>query len=289
MASNQSEGEPSRSETTVGAAFTQAGMGALWQSGAASRARQLGMATELMLDLAGVTTGSRVLDIAAGTGEQTIVAARRAGPSGQVLATDIAPGMLEVAAEEVRKAGLGNVETRVMDAQSLELEDASFDAVISRLGVMLVPDSRKALAEIRRVLKPGGKLGMIVFSTPERNLGVLLPSLIARRHAGLPALATGQEGMFSLGRPGLLEQVLGEIGFRDVQVRAVSAPRQYASTAEMLAYMTGSTPMLREPMARLDEAGRAATLGEIEETMRQFEGPDGIQISGEILVGAGTR
>ena len=289
MAVNEPDTGASESSGNYGSLFAEAGMGDVWQSGAAARARTLGTATALMLDLAGVTAGSRVLDVAAGTGEQTLAAAQRVGPTGHVLATDIAPGMLEVAAEEMRKAALTNVEARVMDAQSLDLESDSFDAVISRLGLMLLPDYRKALVEIHRVLKPGGKLGVIVFSTPERNLYVLLPSLIARRHAGLPPLASGQAAMFSLGQPGLLEQVLSEASFRDVEVQAIPAPRQFPSLEQMTEYLIGSTPMLREPMAKLDAAGRAAMLAEVEQTMRQFEGLDGVEISGEVLVGAGTK
>src|SRR6266545_3239828 len=99
MAANQPDRGASGADISPGGVVAQAGMGEAWQSGA------------------GVRAGSRVLDVAAGTGEQTLVAARRVGPTGQVLATDIAAGMLDVAAEEVRKAGLTNVETRVMDAQ----------------------------------------------------------------------------------------------------------------------------------------------------------------------------
>jgi SAM-dependent methyltransferase len=294
MATDELDRRAAGSGMSPGAMFAEAGMGELWQSGAAARARAWGPATELMLDLAEIQSGSRVLDVAAGTGEQTLVAARRVGPTGRILATDIAAGMLDVAGEEARKANLTNVETRVMDAQSLDLESNSFDAVISRQGVMLIPDYRRALAEIRRVLRPDGKLAVIVWSTPERNLGVFLPSLIARRHAGLPPLesgplAVGQGGMFSLGLPGLLERVLDEAGFREVAVQAVPAPRRFPSLQAMTAYLTGSTPMLREPLAKLDPAARAAMLAEIEQTMRQFEGSGGVEIPGEVLVGAGTK
>lgn len=289
MAANEPDPGASASSANPGAIFAEAGMADVWRSGAASRARTLGAATTLMLDMAELEVGSRVLDVAAGTGEQTLEAARRVGPTGRVLATDIAPGMLEVAAEEARKAGLTNVETRVMDAQSMDLEAESLDAVISRLGLMLVPDHRKALAEIRRVLKPGRRLAAVVWSTPERNLSVLLPASIARRHAGMPPLTTDPPGMFSLGAPGLLERVLAEADLNDVEVRAVPAPREFPSVREMIAYLTESTPALREPLAKLDAAGRAAMLAEIEQTMRQFAGPDGVEIPGEVLVGAGTK
>jgi len=110
-----------------------------WQTAAAAWHRWgpqledwLGEATELMLDLAGVRPGSRVLDIAAGAGGQTLAAARRAGPEGAVLATDISPAILEFAAAEARRAGLGNVTTSEQDAERLNVHPRSFDAAISR-------------------------------------------------------------------------------------------------------------------------------------------------------------
>src|SRR5688572_33432439 len=99
--------------------FSDAGAGATWQSGAALRAQAFGPATELMMDLAGLKAGDRVLDIAAGTGEQTLIAARRVGSTGHVLATDLSASMLETAEDEARNAGLSNVESRLMDARML--------------------------------------------------------------------------------------------------------------------------------------------------------------------------
>jgi SAM-dependent methyltransferase len=118
----------------------------------------LGQATETMLDMAEVGSGRRVLDVAAGAGGQTIAAARRIGPTGYILATDISSNILEFASEAARQEGLlGKVETRVMDGESLqELEQESFDAVISRLGLSYFPDQQKALTGAWRTLKPGG-------------------------------------------------------------------------------------------------------------------------------------
>ena len=123
-----------------------------WQRGAAARLTALGPATEMMLDLAGVTIGSRVLDVGAGAGDSTLTAARRVGPTGHVLATDISSSMLEIAAASARHEGLNNLTTRVADAQRLDLESDAVDAVISRNCLMLIPDYALALTAIRRVL-----------------------------------------------------------------------------------------------------------------------------------------
>ena len=139
-----------------------------WRRGVAARVQAFGPATEMMLDLVKVAEGSRVLDVGAGAGDSTLVAAQRVGSSGRVIATDISASMLEITAESARQAGLRNVDTRVMDAQRLDLEPDAFDAAVSRNCLMLIPDYQRALTEILRVLKPGGRFAAIVFSTPDR-------------------------------------------------------------------------------------------------------------------------
>ncbi|TMA88069.1 MAG: methyltransferase domain-containing protein [Deltaproteobacteria bacterium] len=170
--------------------------------GQAGRDEIYGPATELMLDLADVGTGSRVLDVAAGTGDQTLFAARRVGANGCVLATDISADMLTAAAEAARKAGLTNVETHVMDAESLDLDADSFDAVICRLGLMLFSNPEKVLRAMRRVVRPGGKVAALVFSTAEKNprQGIILG--VARRFGSAPL------PLFSLGASNVLESSL---------------------------------------------------------------------------------
>jgi SAM-dependent methyltransferase len=274
---------------TQGEMFLQADVAQAWQRGAALRGQVFGPATDVMLDLADLKPGDRVLDIAAGTGDTSILAAGRVGPTGRVVATDVSASMLEVAAEAVRQAGLTNIETHVMDARSLDLETESFDAIISRMGIMLIPEREKALAEILRVLKPGARLAAIVWSTAERNLGAMLPLSIGRRHAKLPPPLPDAPGMFALGAPGLLARTLTEAGFRDVTVQAVPTPRRYPSASAMMHQLTECSPLLRDSLSGLDQDGRDAMLAEIEATLRQFEGPDGIIVPGEVLVGVGKK
>ena len=157
--------KPSKSGEAWASGDTASG----WKRGAAARGRALDALTELMLDLAVVTVGSHVLDLGAGTGDQTLLAARRIGPEGMVLATDISAPMLALAQEAARAADLPNVQTRVMDAQRLELESGSFDAAMARFSLQFIPDVQRALAEVRRVLKPGGRFAAAVFSAVERN------------------------------------------------------------------------------------------------------------------------
>jgi ubiquinone/menaquinone biosynthesis C-methylase UbiE len=113
-----------------------------WNRWSPLLSRWLGPATEMMLDMTGVKVGSRVLDVAAGAGEQTLTAARRVGPTGYVLATDISSGILEYTARNAGLAGLSNVETVAADGEALDQIAAEpFDAVISRVGLIYFPTS----------------------------------------------------------------------------------------------------------------------------------------------------
>jgi ubiquinone/menaquinone biosynthesis C-methylase UbiE len=249
----------------------------------------LGSATELMLDMADIRVGSRVLDVAAGAGEQTIVAARRIGATGHIIATDISSNLLEFAASAARQAGLATIETQVMDGENLDLEPDSFDAVISRVGLIYFPDRHKALSGMRRALKPGGKLATIVYSTPEHNQFFSLPLAIIRRHAQLPDPSPGQPGPFSLGGAGVLEAAYTRAGFRDVQTQVIDAPLRLSSTAEYLRFAQESWGALHQMLAGLTEAERQATWQEIEQALCAFEDPSGFEGPCELIIGAGTK
>jgi SAM-dependent methyltransferase len=244
--------------------------------------RWLGEATKLMLDLAGVQEGSRVLDIAAGSGGQSIAAARRGAI---VLATDISSNILDEAAAAARVAGVANVATRVMDGESLDVEPGSFDAAISRLGLMYLPDKPAALAEAARALRSGGRYAALVFAEPERNRFFSVPISIIRTKAELPPPAPGMPGPFSAVGLG---ELLDTAGFRDVEVHRVEAPLELASAAECAQLERESFGALHQMLAGLTEAQREETWSEIEVALREFEGPDGFAGPCELLVGAGT-
>ncbi|MBI5279651.1 MAG: methyltransferase domain-containing protein [Burkholderiales bacterium] len=250
----------------------------------------LGEATTAMLDLAAIGPGSRVLDIAAGAGEQTLAAAQRVGAQGSVLATDISPAILRYALAAARKAGLDNVRTLELDGERHDtLEPASFDAAISRVGLIYFPDQQRALAGIRHALRDGGRFSAVVYSTPDRNAFFSIPVGIIRRRAKLPPPLPGQPGPFSLGADGVLARTLEQAGFRDVEVRRVDSPVILPSAAECVRFERESFGALHQMMASLDEAERAQTWAEIEEALRQFETGDGFTGPCEMLVGAGTR
>jgi ubiquinone/menaquinone biosynthesis C-methylase UbiE len=245
--------------------------------------RWLGPATELMLDLAGVGEGTRVIDIAAGSGGQSIAAGRRGAT---VLATDISSNILEEAAEAARAAGVSTIATRVVDGEALDVAPGTFDAAISRLGLMYMPDKQGALAEARRALREGGTYAAIVFSEPELNRFFSVPIGIVRRRAELPPPLPGLPGPFS--SVSIADQ-LAAAGFRDVEVRRVDAPLQMASAAECARMERESFGALHQMLAGLTATEQEDAWREIAEALEEFDGPDGFSGPCELLVGAGTK
>lgn len=263
--------------------------GAAWRRWNPTLDRWYGEPTRLMLDLARLEPGQRVLDIAAGAGEPAVSAAERVGPGGYVLATDISEGIVELARQVARERGHHQVETRVMDGEELELPDSSFDAVLCRLGLMYMPHPVTALREWRRVLKPGGRVAVVVFSTPERNDWGAIPAAILRCHARLAPPAPGQPGPFSLGAPGALAGVFARAGFPQPEVLAVPVPHAMASAAEYVRVAQEAFGAFNALLADLPAPARAAAWSDVEESLRRYESAGGFAVPGECLVGAATK
>jgi SAM-dependent methyltransferase len=267
-----------------------------WQTAAAAWHRWeptieawLGSATEAMLDMVDAHPGQHILDVAAGAGGQTLSAAKRVGPQGYVLATDISPNILTFAAQEAKQAHLSNVETRMVDGEELDLPPASFDIVISRVGLIYFPNQHKALQGMRRTLKPGGRLGVIVYSTPENNQFFSIPVSIIRRRAQLPPPFPGQPGPFSLGAPGVLADTLQQAGFTQVQTRVLSAPLRMRSAAECVRFEKESFGALHQMLSGLTDADKSAAWDEIEKELSRFENNSQLEGPCELLIGVGTN
>ena len=263
--------------------------GAAWRRWNPTLDRWYGEATRQMLDLARIQPGQRVLDIAAGAGEPAVSAAERVGPGGYVLATDISEGIVELALQVARERGLNQVETRAMDGEKLDLPDASFDAALCRLGLMYMPHPETALREWRRTLRAGGRVAVVVFSTPDRNSWGAMPASIIRRRAQLPPPVPGQPGPFSLGGPGVLEGVFRQAGFANPEVRAVPVPHRTTSAAEYVRVAREAFGAFNAMMAHLSPQERESVWSEVEGSMRSFESPGGFEVPGECLVGAATK
>ena len=256
-----------------------------WQQDVERRRHDFAAATERMLEAAGLQPGDHVLDIAAGTGDQSFLAAHIVGPGGSILATDISADMLSIAAHLAQQEGLTNVTTRVMDAQQLELENEAFDAVICRLGLMLLPHPARALSEIHRVLKPGGKLAALVWSASEHNPLWSLPLAIVARYAS-GASASGPNP-FALSDPIVFERALTEADFHEVSIRALPFQSHYASLEAFL-HSTGSR-LTAGALGQLSQQEQQHLLEEVRQALSQFEGSDGLVAPAELLLGVGGK
>jgi ubiquinone/menaquinone biosynthesis C-methylase UbiE len=169
-----------------------------------------------------------------------------------------------------------------MNAENIDLDADSFDAVICQLGLFLFSNPTKVLQAMRHVARPGGKIAALVFSTAEKNPYQGIPLGVARRFGSAPL------PLFSLGETDVLGSTFRESGLRVVTVRAVSVCRHFSSTAEMVQRLK-ETAFLRGPIEKLGEVEREQAWAEIERQFSQLEGPNGVEMPGEFLIGVGTK
>jgi len=247
-------------------------------------------ATNAMIEMAGIQAGMRVLDVAAGAGDQTLDIAKRVGPGGRVLATDLSPAILAFCRENARGAGHDNVETLAADGETLAVEQSHFDAAICRLGLMFFPDPEKGLRAILAALKPGGRFCSMVFSTPVANPCVAILVSTALKHAGLPPRDPYQPGgLLSLGKPGLIDELFRQSGFARVATTRVDAPFRLPSVRDYLDFVRGSASPILQILGRLDEPARAAAWADIEGKLAAFNTRDGWEGPNELLLTVGYR
>ncbi len=250
----------------------------------------LGPATERMLELAGVDTAGHVLDVAAGAGGQSIAAARRVGPNGTVLATDLSPVILQHAARAAAAAGVENISTRELDGEHLHhLPAASFDAAISRVGLIYFPDRHQALTGIHHALRDGGRFATVTYSTAATNGFFSLPVSIIRERAGLPAPASGQPGPFSLADPEVLTHDLSRAGFHDIVVEVIDAPVRLPSAVDCVRFERESFGALHQMLGALDSDEQDDVWNEIEAALSQYDTDDGFVGPCELVIAGASR
>ncbi len=198
--------------------------------------------TRLMLQLAGIQPGCRVLDIASGTGEPGLPAAEMVGPSGFVLLTDQAPEMLAVARDKARDQNLRNVEFRVCDAEQLELDPESFDAALCRGALPLMPDPPAVLRVAYDALKSGGRIALTVNGRVEANPYFTVPYVVLRGFATLPRYEPGAPGPLYFADPDRLRAVLADAGFRELHFETLElVPMEFDNGREYWDYSRGFT------------------------------------------------
>jgi len=220
--------------------------------------------TERMLELVGISSGSRLLDIASGTGEPAISAAQIVGESGKVVGTDLVDDMLAVAREKAAKAHLDNIEFRCMDGEALDVADASFDAVTIRWGLMFMPQPQVCLAAAHQALKQHGRISLACWAAPEKNpfVGVLMNTL--RNYMDIPTPPPGTPGIFAFADADRLQHTLASAGFRNIELEEMAI--DVLEVADGRAYWQAISDMAAPVMAlvrQLEESARADYIDEL--------------------------
>lgn len=235
-----------------------------------------------LVELLAIQPGEHVLDVATGPGPVAALAGLAAGPTGSVLATDLSPVWESFVAEEARSVGAANVGFATMPGEALALDDAAFDVVACQFGLMFMSDHAAALAELRRVLRPGGRLGVAVWSTPDR-VGHFR-AMRALQEA-LPPAAEGEGGPspLALGAPGLIERLVADAGFADVTLHRFTATHEVVDPEEEWRRLTGEGAFARR-LALLDDAGRATAHDAVRAAIESMRDGDRIVVSSEALI-----
>jgi ubiquinone/menaquinone biosynthesis C-methylase UbiE len=241
------------------------------------------------LRLVGLEPGERLLDVAAGTGGLSLPAARLGA---QVLATDWSPAMIERFEARVREEGLSGAEGRVMDCHALDLPDDRFDVTGSQFGAMLVPDQPRALREMVRVTRPGGRVLLIAYGFPlELEFIQFFSSALTAVAPEFPGLPDDPPPLeFQVSDPEVLRRRLTDAGLKDVRVERTAERSTFGSGQEMWDWVLNSNPIGGMMVADLSEDQRAQLRQVLDGMLRERAGPDGRAVlTNPVNIGIGTK
>jgi SAM-dependent methyltransferase len=245
--------------------------------------------TSRLLELSAPRPGERVLELACGAGGVGIAAAELVGPAGEVVLSDVASEMTTIAAGRAAVLGLGNVRTLRLDLDDLAQPDQSYDVVLCREGLMFALDPAHAVAEIRRILRPGGRVAVAVWGPRARNpwLGIMFDAVGAQ--LGTPVPPPGVPGPFALDDPGRLARLLAGAELSDVVVTEVPAPLRDTSFDAWWTRTAALAGPLARRLAALPEHARGQLRARLAEAVRPYQTPTGLDFPGVSLVAAGRR
>jgi SAM-dependent methyltransferase len=216
-----------------------------WKEWSEFTDRAAGHIAERLVELAGVQPGSRVLDVAAGYGEPALTAARKAGPEGRVVATDISAEMLAFGRERAEAAGLANLEFMQSDASSLDFPHQSFDAAVSRWGIIFEPDAETAAGRIRGFLKPGARMAIASWGEPDQAPFLSIPMRTTMERLGVPPPPAGTPGPLSRPTPDAIGGLLEGGGFSEVAVEQNEVTFEFDSPEHFTAFVRAIAAPIR--------------------------------------------
>ena len=240
--------------------------------------------TEKLVELLGARPGERVLEVGTGLGEVGAAVARRVAPGGEVLLTDVSPGML--AAAQTRLGELPNGSFAIADATALQFEDGAFDRAVARFALMLIPQPAEAFAELRRVLRDGGRLAFAVWtSAPENQWGSAIGHTLLRLGLVDPP-EPDSPGPFRLADPERIRSLLAGSGFREVALEPVAISMRYDSLEHYWEVTQDLSFSLRTALVGLSAADAEHLRDEVTASLAQYAGDEGVAIPGRAWVAA---
>jgi len=244
--------------------------------------------SQRLVELAGVEPGSRVLDVAAGYGEPSLTAARAAGPEGTVVATDISAEMIVFGRERAAAAGLENVEFVESDAAGLEFPQDSFDAALSRWGIIFEPDGEAAAARVRGFLKPAAQIAISSWGPPEKVPFLAIPMRTAMQRLDVSPPPPGTPGPLSRPTPEALGGLLDAGGFSDVEVEEAEITFEWRSAEEFTSFIKEIAPPITAMIEPHPQDVQEKTWAAITDAIRQEAAGDGVvRFANLVLLAAG--
>ncbi|HFD12061.1 MAG TPA: methyltransferase domain-containing protein [Crenotrichaceae bacterium] len=246
--------------------------------------------TNRMLELTRISSGSRLLDIASGTGEPAITAAHIVGDSGQVIGTDLVDEMLAVAREKTTEQKLNNIEFHCVDAETLDYPAASFDAVTIRWGLMFMPQPLDCLTAAHATLKQNGRISLACWAAPQKTpfINVLLETL--SHYMKLPVAAPGTPGIFAFADPERLHVVLESAGFNNIKLEEMEI--NVIEVYDGHAYWEAMSDLAAPVMAlvnQLEQAARQEYIDEVISAAESFKQSNTLCMKGTTWIASATK
>lgn len=256
-----------------------------WKKWSSQLAHQSRRATELVVAGAALSPGLQVLDLASGTGEPALSVSTAVGPQGHVVATDLVREMLKAAEENAANLGIKNMEFFAADAEQLPFPDHQFDRVTCRFGIMFIPDVQKALREVRRVLKPGGRVSFLTWGSREENplFGTMIRSFL--KYVEVPQPDPDSPHVFRFADESKLIRTLTEAGFQEVRSTKHKINWPWPGTPEE-AWQGGSelAAPFKKIMAAVPPGKREEAVAEAIAGIRQFSDGHSVNFPAAILL-----
>jgi SAM-dependent methyltransferase len=243
--------------------------------------------SDRLVELAGVEPGSRVLDVACGYGEPSLTAARAAGSEGGVVATDISAEMIAYGHERAQAAGIDNIEFVESAAIDLDYPAHSFDAALSRWGIIFDPDGEGAAARVRGFLKPGARMAIASWGTPDQVPFLSIPMRTAMQRLDVPPPPPGTPGPLSRPTPDALGALLEGGGFSDVEVEQADVAFEWESPEEFTTFIKEIAPPISAMINPHPPDVQEQTWQAITDATRDAAGDGPVRLENVVLMAAG--